>query len=207
MKKKIVHRSFKLTPHHTKINLPIAIASVFALCFLVGGYLFSTMQKSSINMIAPPSMPRSNPELTAPTDCAVVNSFTLSNTCGNNSFTSMTYSCGKNGAIKTQGGSSSCKPYTMWYEYAATDCRNSCPKVSTSAAPTNCTYQQVKCVKAPCPKILVCPSPSPTPMPSLKPSPTPIIIGGPTSRPYPSATSKTVPTAMPSPIAIPYQTP
>lgn len=42
-----------------------------------------------------------------------------------------------------------------------------------TSPPPGCYYQDVQCVKAPCPPILVCPSPTATPVPSLTATPTP----------------------------------
>jgi hypothetical protein len=174
MKKKIVHQSFKLTPHKSRLSIPLVIAGIIASCLAVGVYFYSTMEKTSINMIAESNYPKQMPpvELTAPRDCEKVNSFSVTNNCNPSSYQVSSFTCGINGSVRKSPNNPVCKSYTAWYAEAQKTCLDSCPKATATPVPSNCTYQQVKCFKAPCPKILVCATPRPTATPTPIPSPT-----------------------------------
>lgn len=69
-----------------------------------------------------------------------------------------------------------------------------------SPLPSGCSYQQVQCVQAPCPPILVCEGGDATPSAtSQPPQPTTFPGGGGSPQPSPSPTASPVPTTVPSP--------
>lgn len=147
-------------------NLKIIVASIFVACALVGGYLYSTMQKSSINEISSginEGMPQPMPS-TAPLVCATVSTFALSGSCETNNYQTVSFTCGTNKTVIKLGDKGSCKSVSTWYNEALSACANKCPSPKPTATPSNCYYTQPKCIKAPCPKILVCPTPTPTPV-------------------------------------------
>lgn len=151
----------------------ILLLSLLGLAILATGYLYTTRQKLDINEVREGSAPS-----LMSSSCGVVKSITLQSNCGGDSYLSASFTCGAKGKVDRQMDRSTCRSIGDWYANAAATCASRCPKFSpvpkptVSPVPAGCSYQQVQCIKAPCPKILVCPDIG------LEPEPVPSSIGG-----------------------------
>lgn len=129
------------------------------------------------------------------TTCQVVN-LTVSNYCGNDSFRNASYTCTYGSA--TQGGDTSCKPISTWYEYAKNDCASKCPQVTTQPY-TPAPYSPAPYTPAPyTPPPTVTTQPYPTSIPGTTTTPPPPY---PSKSPYPSISA--YPSAYPKSFARP----
>lgn len=102
-----------------------------------------------------------------------IDSFAVSNNCGKESFRNSTYSCG--GQTYKEGGNSSCKTISLWFQYARKKCLptptltptpSKPPKPSKTPTPTQPS-------KTPTPTLEPTWTPTPTFTPTLTPTPTP----------------------------------
>ena len=206
MKKKIVRNA---KAKQVKKNLPkksIKKSSkwqfvIAALALVTVGYLVfkNAVQKSDINMIAPPAF--------EPAPCGV-SDLQLSVSCGENMFKSAEIKCA-DGVTTTENTATSCRTAEAWYKEASVKCSNKCmatPTPSATPIPSNCKTLESTCAKPVCPSgvkcdaqpscgtVLVCetqssavpsrspanspvasvvPSPVPSSIPSIPPSPRP----------------------------------
>lgn len=135
-KAKVIHHSFKLTSGKSKINLTFIVVIVLGVFILLGGYFYSTMQKTSINEIRTVggSISRPTPKPT-PRACETVTTFSLSGSCESNSYQTVSFACGDQKGLQTQGGKSSCKSVDTWYENALSTCAATCPKTTPTPTP------------------------------------------------------------------------
>lgn len=131
-KKKAVRKSIKTAAPKTKLNPKVILAWLLGVALLIGGYLYSNMEKASINEMVSTAPDygkntRPTPPQTVSNDCATVYTFSLSDTCGSNSYRNSTFTCGKTGTLQRMGGLDSCKTFDTWYAEAKVACANSCP--------------------------------------------------------------------------------
>ncbi|EKD79901.1 MAG: hypothetical protein ACD_40C00267G0002 [uncultured bacterium] len=157
-KVKVLHKSFKLTPGKSKINLTFVVAIILGTSILLGGYFYSTMQRTSINEIRETrgGIPRPTPKPT-PRVCETVATFSLSGSCGDNNYQTVSFTCSILKSIHKQGDKSACKSVSTWYDNALSICATTCPKPIPSPKP----FESV----SPTPT----PTPRPTPITSSKP--------------------------------------
>ena len=159
---------------------------VAAVALVTVGYLVfkNAVQKSDINMIAPPAF--------EPAPCGV-SDLQLSVSCGENKFNTVSITCA-DGWVDKSNSTSTCSDPAGWYQLASLKCSNRCisspsplvspspspqkstqPSIAPSPAPSGCVYKVAPCYAAPCSKTLVCQAPvaSPLATESVLPSPTP----------------------------------
>lgn len=143
-------------------NYKPLLLSLLGVAILATGYLFATRQKIDINEVREGSAPS-----LMSSSCGVVKSITVIGNCGGDSYLSASFACGAKGKVERQTDRSTCRSIGDWYATAAATCASRCPEFSpipvvkkpiTSPVPAGCRYQQVKCIKAPCPELLVCPN-------------------------------------------------
>lgn len=197
---KLFRKSFKLKPH----ILALSLVSGF---LLIGAIAYASMQKAAINMIVDEST--GTAPITKPVmrDCETVSSFTVSGSCGNNSYQTISYTCGTTGTlIKREGGVSIqlqqknitdekfraqvCRPYTNLYNDAQAACAAACPKPIATCIPVPSCAPGMKC---------------PVPMPAQRDDSGATISYCATSTPTPTPVSTIVPstTIAPTPTPVP----
>ena len=159
VKKSLKSAPSKLSKYYLGLGvLVVAAASVYLL-------YKSMVQTTSIDVItSTSSMDRGA--------CGSVKTFSLTNSCGPDMFNTVVFTCTNSSVTHKLGlaTSSSKAPDTCvspvdYYNQARSVCSAPCPmppSPTSTPVPSNCTYETVKCVKAPCPKQLVCTSPTPS---------------------------------------------
>lgn len=172
----------KTSPKNNYLNLKIIASVLLGILLLVGGYFYSNMERSSINVITEGTGLGPIPTF-VPSDCSTISTFSLKDSCGNNSYQETTFSCGSKGKKYKLGGSGSCKSYTTWYSEAQSFCKSTCqqrPSLTPTPNPSSTSYP------TPTPKSSYTPYPSPSIRPSFTPTPTTTSIPRPSPSPIAS---------------------
>jgi hypothetical protein len=163
-KTKSIHKSFRLTPGKSKLNLNFVVGlGIIIFLFIASIIYFSTSQQTpSINetTFAPYPIPVTR-------DCEIVYTFSLSGSCGGTKYQMTNFRCGKNGIIrKNENATRSCKDYTTLYKDAQSTCLSACPNQSQTPFPSSSPI-----VIYPSGSPTIIPGPSPTGFPPRSPLP------------------------------------
>lgn len=195
-KAKVTHKTFKLTPEKSKNNIGLIALGIFAIFLIVSSYIYSNVQKVSINETREAGSIGSSMMLRSTfRDCETVKTFSLNSSCGNSNYQVASFTCGNSREVRKigdndRGQKQVCKPFTTLYSEAQSICLSACPKASgiPSTKPTpsslplasGCFYEQPKCIQAPCPQIMRCGvgENSPVAKPSFSPKPRIILDNG-----------------------------